>query len=108
MRIDVYHLDAEFFRPHAPLGPLEPAVHTTGCFRITGPEHNHLGVLEAVLHQTKRLTDAQAHAVSPMMHGTPVPALPAVRVMHHFGKADRVEESIQRTKVVADIAPAVL
>ena len=43
-----------------------------------------------------------------MVHGAPVPALPAVGVVVHARHADRVGEAEQRGEVVADVAPGVV
>ena len=77
--IDVDHLDAELARPLATARALE----AVGRVRVAGPEHDHLGFLQAVLHGAVELRAAQSQAVAPVVHGAPEPALPAVRAVHH-------------------------
>ena len=104
VRIDVHELDAEFPGPRAPLHPLEPV----GRVRIAGPEHDHLGFLETVLHGAVELRAPEAQAVAPVVHRAPEPAFPAVGAVHELGDADQVPEAVEGAQVVAEVAPLVV
>src|SRR5271165_4552416 len=101
-------LDAEFLGPQAIRRALEPAIGAVGAFGITGPEDDHLGFLEAILHHAKATSHANAHRIAEMVHGTPVPAFPTVRVGGHTGEADQIGKAHQRTEVVAHVSPLVV
>ena len=50
MRIDVDEFDAELPRPQAALRAFEARVAAVGALGIAGPEDDHLGFLQAILH----------------------------------------------------------
>ena len=108
MRVDVHELDAEFLGPEAARRALEPRIGAVGAFGIAGPEDDHLGFLEAVLDPAVARRHADAHRIAEMVHGAPVPALPAVRVGGDPGEADQVGEAHQRAEVIAHVAPLVM
>ena len=99
------HLDAQLLEPLAPYGPFEGGIGPIGRFRVARPEDDHLAFLEAVLDRAVAFRRAEAHALSPVMHGPPVPSLPAVGVVADRGPADVVEEPEPRAEPVADDAP---
>ncbi len=108
MRVDVHELDAEFLGPQAARRALEPRIGSIGAFGIAGPEDDHLGFLEAILDPAVARRHADAHRIAEVVHGAPVPALPAVRVGGDPGEADQVGETHQRAQVIADVAPLVV
>ena len=102
--VDVDHFDAELPGPLAPLGPLE----AVGRVRVRGPEDDHLGVLEAVLHGAVELRAPEAGTVAPVVHRAPEPALPAVGAVHELGDANEVPEAVEGAQVVPEVAPLVV
>src|SRR5262249_48190097 len=108
--IDVNHLDAELgvLEPLAADGALLRPVGTTGRFRISRPEYDHVAVLQAVLDRAVGLRLADAQWIAPMMDRAPVPALPAIGIVMYLGIADGIAEAMQGGEIVADIAPGMM
>ena len=107
-RIDKDHLDAEFLQPEAPGCGFEGGIDAMGCLRIRGPEDNHLGILERIFEQVVLLRDAKPPGETPLMHATPVPAFPAVRVVVRVGVADQIHKTEIGAVAIADIAPQMM
>ena len=84
------------------------AVGPAGGVGVGRPEHDHVAVLQAVLDRAVGLRLADAQRVAPVVRRTPVPALPAIRVVMDGGVSDRVAEAVERGEVVADVAPGVM
>src|SRR5438445_734542 len=82
--------------PQPPDRSFLSSIGAGGRFRIGGPEHDHVAVLQAVLDRAIGLRLADAQRVAPMVHGAPVPAFPRVGIVVHARHADRVGEAEQR------------
>src|SRR6266571_655140 len=108
--IDVHDLYAELrvLQPLPANGPFLRAIRAARALGISGPEHDHVAVLQAVLDCAVGLRLADAKRVSPMVHIAPVPAFPAVGIMMDLRVTDSVAEAEQRGEVVTDIAPGVV
>src|SRR6266446_7821016 len=104
----MHELNAELLGPQPALGAFESAIDTTGRFGIARPEHDDLGMLEAVRGRAVKARRAQAQAVAVVMHGPPVPAFPADRTRFDAGEADQVAEAQKRAQVVVDVSPLVV
>ena len=64
--------------------------------------------LETVPDLTVGFEGPVSHAVAIVMHRTPVPPFPAVRIDHHLGVANGIHESKIRTDVIAHVTPSVV
>ena len=107
--VDEDHLHAQFLQPEAARGALEGGVDASaGALRIGRPEDDHLGVLKPVFQQVVLIDDAEAVAVAPHVHATPVPALPAIRVVFRVGVAHQVHEAEIGTVAIAQVPPEVM
>ncbi len=102
-------LTPEFLEPAtadvAFVASVDPGATGLGVGR---PVDDQVGVLERVLQQAVLLGDAQAVAEAPHVHGAPVPAFPAVRVVLGIGVADEVQEAEEGAVAVAHVAPHVV
>src|SRR5208337_3891818 len=107
-RVDMNELDAEFLRPQATRRALEPCIGAVGAFGIARPEDDHLGFLEAILDPAIARRHSNAHRIAEMVHGTPVPALPAIRVGRDSGEADQIGEAHERAEVIPHVSPLVV
>ena len=90
--VDMNHFDAQFFQPLAADRAFVSGVNAAGRLGVAGPEDHHLTFLQTVLDGAVAFRRAQVHALSPVMHGPPVPAFPTVRVVGHGRPADVVEK----------------
>ena len=92
VRINMHHFDPKLPSPLAANSPFECCVGATRRFGITGPEHDHLAILETVAHLTVGFEGSVSHAISVVMHCAPVPSFPTIRIDHHLGVADSIHE----------------
>ena len=108
IRVDVDHLDPDLFRPETADRAFQAGIAAGRRLGVGRPEHHQFAILEAVLELSIGLGRAVAHRIAVMVHGAPVPALPAVGIDDHLGRADRIVEPEQRAEVVAEIAPGMV
>ena len=106
--VDVDHGDAQLLEPLAADGAFEGRVDAARRLRVARPEDDHLAFLEAVLDGAVALRRAEVHRLAPVVHGAPVPPLPAIRIMADRGPADVVEEPQAGAQPVAQDAPQVM
>ena len=80
--IDINRFYSQFFYPLTPDGVILPVVtYAAGSIRIDRPHDNLFGVLQGIRQKVEIVAMSQFPVVTPGMHGTPVPALPAVRIV---------------------------
>ena len=79
-----------------------------GRLGVTGPEDDHLALLEEVLDRAVELAAAGPHAVAPVVLGAPGPTLPTVGIVHHARVPDGVEEAPVGAEEVPEGAPGVV
>jgi len=106
--IDEDGLDALVTQPQPPHGGVGTAVDAVGGVGVVAPGDQEFGVAERVLEQVIMLGVAQPPVEAVGVSGTPVPALPAVRVVEDVGEADEVEEARPRARAIAQVSPVVV
>ncbi len=106
--IDKDHLHAQFFEPLAADGRFVRGVDAAVGLRIGRPEHDHLGVFQAVFEQVVLLRIAQPPTEAPHVHAAPMPAFPAIRVVVGVSEACEVHEAEIGRVPVAYVAPHVM
>ena len=108
IRINMNHLDPELPGPLTANSSFECCVGATRRFGVAGPKHDHLAILETVPDLTVGFESPVSHAVAIVVHRTPIPPFPAVRIDHHLGVTDSIHESKVRTYVIAHVTPGVV
>ena len=71
-------------------------------------KNDHFSVFESILQQVVLLGHPQAPVKPVGMGGTPVPALPAVRVVQNRGEFQQVHKTGKRPHFIADNTPVVV
>ena len=89
--IGVYvdHLDAELLEPLAPDRVFKGRVTACG-FGVARPEDHHLAFLETVFDRAVDFGSTEARALSPVVHGPPIPTLPTIGIMGDRRPADGI------------------
>ena len=106
--VDKYRLNTLVFQPLAPDDRLLPGIDSPGRVRVVGPENNHLGMLKGILQQVILFRHTYPPEKTIGMSGSPVPALPAIRIVKNWRIVNHLHEASKRPHLVPDNSPVVV